>query len=436
MIAMTSESLIQWKTEIAGGVIAFCTSIPSTFAVIGIMDLAGFDRGVTFTACCLSAGVSTILTSYLCRLPLIVAPNAALAALLVFSMYFGAGLPREAVLTAFGLSGVCLLALGFSKGGEAFIRMFPPFFTFSLTAGIGLLLIGTGLREAGVLVAHPVTLLVVGNLTTRAPLIAGIGVLCACAVISRQRGNPMVIAAITAFAIGLLLETVSFDTPSMTPMWSMTIHNLSKIPQPDGIEALRFVPSMLLILIFETAGVYVGVLTILQRDHGQDPIPSRRLWLCLGTAGILTPGFGAPGPLPNPEGLTGVLCGGKTWRTGLVAGGLFLLSLIIPPLAQIYGGGYQVGPEQWLHPLSSPLLIVGGLFCLSSLKHIDWGTPEEGIPAGLMCAIIPLTFSIVNGLGFGLLVYAAICTVQGNIRTLSPFYLIIIPVLMLRYLVL
>jgi xanthine/uracil/vitamin C permease (AzgA family) len=129
------------------------------------------------------------------------------------------------------------------------------------------------------------------------------------------------------------------------------------------------------------------------------------------------------------------MVGGKSWKTGVIAGGLFLVSPLVPAVGHILGLGYQVGPDQWLHPLIAPLLIIGGVTCLSGLYKVNWSQPEECYPVGIMCIITLLSNSIINGFASGLVTYVAIRTAQGHIKSLHPFYYLIIPLLMLRYLV-
>lgn len=434
----TVESFItpRIRTELLGGVLAFCATAPAVFATVLLTEQIGWDQEATFTALCLSAGYTTLITSWILRMPVVCAPNIGLISLFIFSMSFGAGISRESILIIFGMSGVCLLMLSVVRGGSALIRAIPACLYPALTGGIGLLLIGIGLRKAGILVAHPVALVVIGNLTARAPVIVGIGVLATCVAMTRHWRYPLFIGCAVAFLVGGIVGVVPFDQAGLMPVWDLTVYNPVESFGVFETEALRFLPTIMIVIIMETAGVFVGLQAILERDPIEASPGSHRIWLCLGAAGIVSPALGVPAPTVSPEGLIGGISGGKTWITGLVAGCLFLVCPIFPFLIQIFGMGYQVGSNQWLHPLVAPLLIAGGLSCLIVLRQIDWKRPEEFIPAGIVLTLTPLSFSIVNGLSLGLIMYVVIRVLQGNTRELSPLYLIIIPLLVLRYLVL
>lgn len=424
------------KDDLVGGLLAFCAAAPALFATASLLELANIPNQAAFTGCCLAAGAATMLLSSLCRLPVVFAPSVGLASLFTFTLYLGAGIPRETVLGVYALSGLCLLILGALRVGPALLRAVPDSLHPAVMAGIGLLLIGTGLRQAGIVVAHPVTLVVLGNVTARAPLIAGIGGLAICLALARRIPYPLAVGAAVAVLSGLLLGVVPVDWTLITPMWAV----MGDIPiDPDRLfdgEALRFLPSILLIVSFETAGVFAGLRGFFGPNTTQTDAVAGKLWIGSGIAACLSPLLGVPGPVLSPEGLVGGAAGGRTRLAGLVTGALFLISPLVPVLGRVFGGGYQVGPDTWLHPIMAPVLVFAGLQLLVGLRRVDWERLDDALPAGVVCAITPLTFSLVNGLSLGLIAYAVIRVARGDLSGLRPIYGVLIPLLVLRYLVL
>lgn len=422
--------------NVIGGFLAFCAAAPALFATASLMELTGGNNQAVFTGCCLTAGVVTLLSSSLCRLPVVFVPNVGLVSLFTFTIYFGAGIPRDTALAVYALSGVCLLALGLLRLGPALLRATPEFLFPAMMAGIGLLLVGTGLRQAGVLVAHPVTLVVLGNLAARAPVIAGLGGLAVCVAMAKSARYPLAIGAAVAAVSGVVLGVTPVDRALVVPMWGVT----GDLPfDPAGLldtEALRYLPSILLIVSFETAGVFAGLRSTFGLNDEQAAGMAGRLWIGSGFAALLSPILGVPGPVLGPEGLVGGVSGSRTRLSGVITGGLLLISPLIPVLARTFGGGYQVGPDTWLHPLIAPVLVCAGFQMLAGLRRVDWEQVDQAIPAGIVCAITPLTFSIVNGLSLGLIAHAVIRVVRGDVSGLRPIYAVLIPLLILRYLVL
>jgi len=422
--------------EITAGIIAFCAVVPAFYAADSIIRQITITQISYLNAMFFMGGVSTVVASWLIRSPLIFSPNLSLVSLMVFTMYLGGGLPYTQVLSVFFLTGFIVFLFGITGAGRALFKSVPESLFPGFVAATGLLLFSTGLREAGIVTAHPVTIMTVGDFTTRGPAITIVAVLIF--TITRAKGfkMPLLWAGLAAGFTGTLLGVV----PSIDI-------NLFTIPQIKSYSILestrlyfssnaRYMPSITLIIIIETLALYLATMAFTHQTDTVREKTRHRIWLVTGTAGIISPFTGVPGPLLSVEGFIAKLAGATSGRAGVITGMLLLLCPFIPIPAQLIGTGYHIGNNVWLHPITASLLLSGGLLSMVSLSKVDWKNVEVAIPTAVIIVLTPLAFSIVTGVGSGIVIYAIIRLAKGEVASVSPLLVFLIPLLLLRYLLL
>ncbi|MBT5876937.1 MAG: NCS2 family permease [Candidatus Latescibacteria bacterium] len=423
------------RNEILAGIIGFAAVIPLCFASLHLFRLITNDAEMIFLGICLSAGIFTIVASLFSRAPVIFAPNLGLIALLVYSIYGGTGQSLTQALSMFALSGVIIFILGLTRVGEGVQACVPESLYAGITSSVGFLLIATGLREGGLVTTHPVTLITLGDLVTRSPVITLCGVGTAVFILARGYRHALIwgltVSLIAAWFLGALGQNEDWIGEALALQSPVQLIDYVWIP-----ETYSFVPSVILVTLVETTAVLLCLLGIMQRQFSEWKVRARRLWMITGIAGILSPILGAPGPMLSSQGLFSKLAGGKTWVSGVVAGTLVALAAVLPLPAAIIGDGYHIGNDVWLHPVTAALVLAGGLLCVESFSRVDWKQLETSIPTLVMCCVTGLSFSIVNGFGLGVLTYILIQVSRGEIRSLLPLILYISPLLVMRLLLL
>jgi AGZA family xanthine/uracil permease-like MFS transporter len=333
----------------------------------------------------------------------------------------------EAGLGAAALAGLATAVLGWTRLGGMLRAGLPDFFPPALLAGTGFLLVGAGLKHAGLLVDHPVSLMVAGELGARAPLILGVGLAVMAGALVRGVPYALPIGVLCSAGVAGLLGV--FRTADPLPLPAMPPVHAVFPPEPD---VFRFIPLIVLGLVGETLCLGVAY----QQWFPVSGKQMDRLVAITGLSGFVTPFFGVPGPVMAIEGTVGYLDGRSGKRLGYIAGFLLLACIFLPMPLQMVGMGYDAGAQARLFPVTSSLLVIAGLLCLKGLRAIRWETPEEAIPAGLVCVMALLSSSLASGLWFGLLGFMLLAVAQGKGKTVPPVFYLLLLFMAIRYIVL
>ncbi len=422
--------------EIIAGIVAFCAVVPAFYAADSIIRQITTTQISFLTAMLFIGGTSTVVASWLIRSPLIFSPNISLVSLMVFTMYLGGGLPYTHVLSVLFLTGFIVFLFGITGAGNGLLKCIPQSLYPGFVAGTGLLLFSTGLREAGIVTAHPVTIMTVGDFTTRGPVITIVAVLIFVITWSRGLKIPLLWAGLAAVLMGTILGVVPSIDVSL-----LTIPQIQSYPILESTRLFllcntRFMPSITLIIIIETLTIYLAIMAFTDQTDTLREKSQQRIWLVTGIAGVISPFAGVPGPLLSVEGFIAKLAGGKSGLAGIITGVLLLLCLFIPIPAQLIGSGYHIGNNLWLHPITASLLISGGLLSMVALGKVDWENVEIAVPTAVIVVLTPLAFSIVTGVGSGIVIYTIIRLAKGEVSPVRPLLVFLIPLVLLRYILL
>ncbi len=434
------------RAEALGGLTTFLTMAYILFVQPAMLGAAGMDEGAVLAATCISSALATLLMGVWARYPVALAPGMGLNAFFAFTVCGAMGVPWQQALGLVLCSGVAFLILGLFKLRARIVALVPRPLQHAIAAGIGLFIGFIGLKEAGLLVPDPNTFVTVGELGERwrPVLTAGVGFGVA-AILAARRKPIAVLAGIGAsLAVGLGVGVTTWHgavaaPPSVSPTAFQI--DLTFLMTPSGLGlALLFLYTDL----FDTVGTLVGVGTqagLIGEDGQLERGDRAFLADAIGTvSGAL---LGTSTVTSYIESTAGVEAGARTGLASVFTGALFLGALFLHPLVMTVGGGYLLettmftssGPAAhtlFIHPITAPALILVGSMMTRGLSRIRWAEPQEAIPAFLVVAGIPLTFSIADGISLGVIAWSVIALATGDKKTSWPLHLLA-AVLVLRW---
>ena len=392
------------RTEILAGCTTFLTMSAILFVNPDILGQAGMDRGAVFVATCLAGAIGSLLMGLLANYPIGQAPGMGINAVFTFGLVKGMGLPWETALGAVFLSGLLFVLVSLLRVREWFVNAIPASLKHAITAGVGLFLALLALHAAGIVVASPDTLVALGNIKSPPALLAMGGFLLMATL--DRRGLPgailLGILAVTAasVALGLSAFTGVFSAPpSLLPTLFKADVRAALDPAVLGV-----VLSFFLMSLFETSGTLIA---IAQRGgfldaRGRLPRLERAL-LADSTAISAGALLGTSSTTSYLESTAGISAGGRTGLTAAVIALLFLASLAFAPLAAM------VPPHA-----TAPALLYVAILMLRSLAELDWSDLAEAAPAVCCVTVMAFTFSIADGIAFGVISHVVLKLLSGQ----------------------
>lgn len=412
-----------WRTELLAGCTTFITMAYIVFVNPSILADAGMPFGAVVAATCLSAAFGTLFMGVFAKYPIALAPGMGLNAYFAYSVVKGMGVAWETALGAVFLSGVAFLALTALGIRQWIVTAIPPELYAGVVGGIGLFIAFIGLRNAGVIVANDATLVSLGNL--RAPETA------------LALGGLVLIAALQAWKVraaillGVLGTTLAAAVLGVAE-WKPQSYDLSAIWgtafKLDIWAALKLgLLEIVFVFLFVDLFDNVGTLVALSKKAGlldaQGKIPRvDRVLVCDGAATVAGALAGTPTVVSYIESASGIAAGGRTGVASVVTGLLFLAAMFVAPLI----GAVPAAA-------TAPALVIVGSLMLTSIGEVDWEDSLNAVPAFLTLIAIPLTFSIANGLAFGIVAFVALRAARGRWREVSAAAYVLAALLVARF---
>lgn len=403
---------VDFKKEIIAGITTFLTMAYIIAVNPSILSATGMPVGALVTATCLTAGVTTIFMGLYANLPFALAPGMGLNAYFAFSVCLTMGVSWEIALTAVFVEGIIFILLSLFKVREAVVNSIPTNLKHAVTAGIGLFIAFIGFTGSGIVVKNDSTLVGMGSFTTPSVVVTCIGLL---AIVIIQKKNikgamllGIVVSTVVAWgyalinpegaaAFNIFLPEGIFKFESIAPIAGKV--DFGYMMDPNNILNFAVIVfTFLFVDFFDTVGTLVGVASrakMLDKD-GKLPNAGRALLVdAIGTtAGALV---GTSTVTTYVESSTGISEGGRTGYTSIVTGVLFLIAMFFSPL-------FIAIPSS----ATAPALIYVGFLMMGAVKEIEFDDLSEGIPAFLTIALMPMTYSIGDGLTIGVLAYVFI----------------------------
>ncbi|MBM3796757.1 MAG: NCS2 family permease [Acidobacteria bacterium] len=403
-----------WRTEILAGFTTFVTMAYIVFVNPSILQDAGMPFGAVMMVTCLSAAAGSILMGALARYPIALAPGMGLNTYFTYAVVKGMGVAWQTALGAVFLSGVLFFVLTVLGVRQWIVAAIPRELYAAVSAGVGLFIAFIGLRNAGVIVASPATLVSLGSLAAPTAALALGGLLLIAALLAWNVRGAMLIG---------ILATAAVAAATGAAQWQPAEFNVSGITatagQLDVAGALsRGVFEIVLVLffvdLFDNLGTLVAVAkkaVLVQGNDGEIPRLNRIL-LTDATATMAGAVAGTSTVVSYIESAAGVAAGGRSGVTAIVTGLLFLAALFVAPLVGAIPGA-----------ATAPALIVVGSLMMPVVSKISWDDPVVSVPAFLTMLTIPLTFSIANGLALGFTAFALLSIARHGVRSVGwPAY--------------
>ena len=418
-----SENSTNVRTELIAGVTTFLTMAYIAFVNPSILAAAGMDPGAVFVATCLAAAIGSAIMGLWANYPIALAPGMGLNAFFAYTVVLTLGHSWQTALGAVFIAGVLFLILSMLKVREWIINAIPHGLKLSIAAGIGMFLGIIGLKNAGIVVDHPATLVTLGDLTQATVLVAIVGFLVMAALDARRVPGAITIAillaTLVAVATGLSEATGVF---SMPPSLLPTLFAMDLAGALDG-ALISVIFAFLFVDLFDTAGTLIGVAHQGGMLDKQGKLP--RLGKALMSDSVATVAGAAMGTSTTTsyiESVAGVKAGGRTGLTAVVVAVLFLLCLFFAPLAG------TIPPYA-----TAPALVFVACMMMRGIAEVDWDDVTEYVPAVITAISMPLTFSISTGIGFGFVAYAAIKILTGRWKDAGPAVIVLAGLFILKF---
>jgi AGZA family xanthine/uracil permease-like MFS transporter len=403
------------RRELVAGATTFLTMAYVMFVNPRILGVAGLDPGAVFVATCLASAATTLLMGLYANLPVALAPGMGLNAYFAFAVVPALGGDWRLALGCVFLSGILFVLISLTPAREWLINAIPKSLKLAIAAGIGFFLALIGLEGAGVVVASPETLVQQGVLTDPKVLIAAAAFVLMFALAARGVIGAVLIAILAATLAAVLLKLAPFGGVfALPPALAPTFLQIKFSGAAMGAIAVA-VFSFLLIDMLDTSGTLTAVAQQAKLLEPDGRLRNARRALATDAVGtMIGAALGTSPVTAYIESAAGVQAGGRTGLTAVVVAILFVVALILSPLAAIVPAF-----------ATAPALVFVAALMAKGLKDIAWDDLTEAAPALLTALAIPFTYSIAGGIGIGFIAYAAIKLVSGRWRDVNAAVAII-----------
>ena len=412
------------RTEIVAGITTFLT-MSYILAVNPTMfgELDGMPVGSVFTSTALAAIVGCLAMAFVGKLPFGLAPGMGLNAFFVYSVCMGMGYSWQFALTAVLIEGLIFIVLTLTNLREAIVNAIPMSLRNAIGAGIGLFIAFIGLKSAGVVVADGATLVALGDVTSGSALLAFIGLVITGFMYSRNVPGAILLGIIITMVIGIPLGVTEFKGIVSAPESIAPIFCQFEFDKIFSVDMLVVVFTFFFIDMFDTVGTLVGVCTKAKMmDENGNIYRVKQAFMAdsiATTAGAL---LGTSTTTTYVESAAGVAQGGRSGLTALVVGGCFVIAMFFSPL-------FLSIPSA----ATAPALIIVGLLMAEQIKNVEFDDFSESIPAFVCMLMMPLTYSISNGILIGMITYVLMNMICGKFKKLSPAMYILAILFILKY---
>ena len=414
------------RTEIVAGITTFLTMAyilavnPSIFAA-----LPGMPNGAVFTATALASLVATLVMAFYAKKPFALAPGMGLNAFFVFTVCLTMGYSWQFALTAVLLEGVIFVILTVTKVRTWLINAIPYSIKQAIGAGIGLFIAFIGLQNAGIIVDNGATLVSLGKITEGTALLAVIGLVITSALLVLKVKGGILIGILATTVIGLFVKDPAtgvaithFNGVLSTPPSIKPIFCQFDFSQVFSLDMLAVVFTFLFIDMFDTMGTVIGVSHKIGDVDEKGNIPNvEKVFLADAIGTVAGACFGTSTTTTYVESSSGVAAGGRTGLTAFTVAICFVLALFfaIPSAA------------------TAPALIMVGVMMMAPVKNLDWTDLAESIPAFITILMMPVAYSISDGILLGVIAYVLVNACSGKFKKISPAMWVLAVLFVLKY---
>ncbi|MFZ0552919.1 MAG: NCS2 family permease [Steroidobacteraceae bacterium] len=400
------------RTELFAGLTTFLTMAYIVAVNPLILGAAGMPVAGVAAATCLAAGFGSILMGLLSNYPLALAPGMGLNAYFTYTVVKTMGLPWQVALGCVFLSAVAFLLLTLSGIRQLIMDAIPRSLFAAVGGGIGLFIAFIGLKNAGIIVADPGTTVALGKLTAPAPALAILGLLVIAVLQARAVKGAMLLGILgitgLAWMLGLAhITPFAYHLRDLSATaFRLDIPAALNLKGGAGVALIEIVFVFLFVDLFDNVGTLMAVTKRAGLVDADGKVPRMNRILLADSISMLAGALAGTSPVTSyVESTAGVAVGGRTGLTSVTVGVLFLGTLFVAPFVQAIPA-----------VATAPALILVGAMMMGALAEVNWHDPSEGIPAFLTAIIVPLSYSIANGLAFGIVSHAVLKLVRGQAR--------------------
>ena len=397
------------KKEFLAGFTTFITMAYIIFVNPQIMALSGMDQGAIFVGTCLAAAIACFVMGFFANWPIGLAPGMGLNAFFTYTVVGEMGYSWEVALGAVFLAGVLFFIMSITSLRAWMISSIPINLRIAMGAGVGLFIGLIGLKNGGIIVGNQATLLSLGEFSQIETLLAAIGFLIISILSVRKVTGAIIIGILATTLIAYFIGLIEFNgivsyPPEIAPTF-MKLDILGAL----NLGMLTIIMSFLFVNLFDTTGTLLGVASranLISNDENSDGL--NKALKADSSASIFGTFFGCSPVTSYVESSAGVEAGGRTGLTSIVVGLLFLFAMFLSPLASIIPPYATAGA-----------LIYVAILMLSGMEKLNWSSTAELLPALVIIVMIPLTFSIADGIALGFLTYVFLKIFNGEYNDIA-----------------
>ena len=397
------------KKELIAGLTTFVTMAYIILVNPQIMSAAGMDPGASFVGTCIAAAFACFAMGLYANWPVGLAPGMGLNAFFTFTVVIEMGYSWEVALGAVFLAGILFVLMSVTPLRRWMLDSIPMNLRVAMGSGVGLFVGFIGLKSGGLIVANDSNFLSLGDFSKTETVLAGLGFLLISVLSIRKVPGAIIVGVMVVTIAAMLFGLVQFHgLVSMPPDLAPTFMKLDILGALD-LTMVSIIISFLFVNLFDTAGTLLGVANRANLiDENGDVKNLDRALKADSTSSVVGAFFGCAPVTSYVESSAGVEAGGRTGLTAVVVGLLFLLAIFFSPLAAIVPAYATSGA-----------LIYVAILMLGGMEKLDWSDTTELVPSLIMVVMIPLTFSIANGIALGFISYVVIKAFVGEIKSVS-----------------
>jgi len=413
------------KTEVLAGITTFMTMAYILAVNPDILSATGMDKNAVFSATAISAIVATLVMALWAKLPFALAPGMGLNAFFAFTVVIGMGYSWQFALTAVLIEGIIFLILTAFNIREVIVNAIPMNIKHSISAGIGLFIAFIGMQNAGIIVHNDATLVSLGNMGSHSIWIAFFGLIIIGVLLALKVKGALLIGIFASALAGIPLGVTHLpegNLVSLPPSVAPVAFQFD-FSQVFTIDMLIILFTFLFVDMFDTVGTLVGVASKANMIDKDGKLPRVKQALFADAVGTTFGAMmGTSTVTTYVESASGVAEGGRTGLTSLTTAGMFILALFLAPV-------FLMVPAA----ATAPALIMVGSFMLSPILKIDFDDYTESIPAFLTIIMMPLTYSIAEGIVFGMLSFVILKVLSGRFKDVSIVMYILAALFLLKF---
>ena len=374
-----------------------------------MMASSGMDLGASFVGTCIAAAIACFAMGIYSNWPVGLAPGMGLNAFFTYTVVGEMGYSWQIALGAVFLAGILFVIMSITPLRKWMLDSIPLNLRIAMGSGVGLFIGFIGLKSGGIIVSNDATFLSLGNFLQIETLLSALGFLLIVVLAVRNISGAIIIGVLSVTILGIVLNLIEFQgLVSYPPDVSPILMQLDILGALD-LAMISVIMSFLFVNLFDTAGTLMGVASRAKLiDERGEVINLEKALKADSSSSVIGSFFGCAPVTSYVESSAGVEAGGRTGLTAVFVGAFFLIAIFFSPLAAIIPAYATAGA-----------LIYVAILMLSNMEKLDWSDFSELLPALIIIIMIPLTFSIANGIALGFIAYVVMKISSGNIKAIS-----------------